>query len=168
MISYPFLMLLAVMFHSLISSNIEARRGCWFIEDESAASIQIFEGLSQILRVMCIMGFEFLFRTLMETHTQKADVLTLIIISKKKAKTSPEKSAFSIWIGIDAISFWWFRGEIGKCTKNVLGKLKNWKVHKMVRQNWNTEEAKPLPPSPLNIRREKKTVWTSYTNLNNI
>ena len=77
-------MLLAVMFLFLISSNIEARRGCWFIEDESAASIQIFEGLSQILRVMCIMGFEFLFRTLMETHTQKADVLTLIIISKKK------------------------------------------------------------------------------------
>ena len=90
-------MLLAVMFLFLISSNVEARRGCWFIEDESAASIQIFEGLSQILRVMCIMGFEFLFRTLMETHTQKADVLTLIIISKKKkAKTSPEKSAFSI------------------------------------------------------------------------
>ena len=143
----------------LISSNIEARRGCWFIEDESAASIQIFEGLSQILRVMCIMGFEFLFRTLIETHTQKE--------RKKRQKHFP-KSAFPIWIGIDGIFFWWFQGKIGKCTKNVLGKLKNWKVHKMIRQNWNAEEAKPLPPSPLNIRREKKTVWTSYTNLNNI
>ena len=70
----------------LISSNIEARRGCWFIEDESAASIQIFEELSQILRVMCIMGFELLFRTLIETLTHKADGLTLIMISKKKSK----------------------------------------------------------------------------------
>ena len=79
----------------LISSNIEARRGSWFIEDESAASIQIFEGLSQILRVMCIMGFELLFRTLIETLTQKADVLTLIITSKKRQKHLPT-SVFSI------------------------------------------------------------------------
>ena len=100
----------------LISSNIEARRGCWFIEDESAASIQIFEGLSQILRVMCIMGFEFLFRTLIETHTQKADVLTLIIIFKKKAKTFPEicfsnmnRSRWDIFLMVSR---------------------KNWKVHK--------------------------------------
>ena len=151
----------------LISSNIEARRGCWFIEDESAASIQIFEELSQILRVMCIMGFELLFRTLIETLTHKADGLTLIMISKKKAKTSPEICIFNLnWNRLDI--FLMVSRINWKVHKNVLGKLKNWKVHKMIRQNWNAEEAKPLPPSPLNIRREKKTVWTSYTNLNNI
>ena len=117
MISYPFLMLLAVMFLFLIWSNIEARRGCWFIEDESAASIQIFEGLSQILRVMCIMGFEFLFRTLMETHTQRADVLTLIIISKKKGKNiSREICIFNLnW---------------NRCDIFLMVSRRNWKVHK--------------------------------------
>ena len=43
--------------------------GLLVVEDESASSIQIFEGLSQILRIICSLGIgEFLFTTFREIY----------------------------------------------------------------------------------------------------
>ena len=56
----------------MILQNIEKQffqSGLLVVEDESASSIQIFEGLSPILRIICSLGIgEFLFTTFREIY----------------------------------------------------------------------------------------------------